>query len=97
MDEAFKIIKFITKRTGRAIKFKDAKYLASFDFPLEVKLTVIENVLNIGGAGRVFSALYFRQEFIKEESKYHKGEMPKPHSDFSSIRDILSPPLSGTL
>ena len=90
MEEAFQIIRFITERTGRAIKFKDAKYLASFNFPIDTKLEVIERILSDKGAGNVFSALYFRQEFIKAEVAYHKGELPKPHSNFSSVGDILS-------
>lgn len=93
-EEASEIGRFLAKRLGRRIRFGDAVYLASYDFPLEQKMELMEALIEKQGAG-IYSPLYFRQEFTKAEVAYHKGPLPKPHSSFSSIRDILSPPTGG--
>ena len=91
IDQAFRIIKFITQKTKKSIKVRDAIYLAGFNFPLEEKFRVIERVIKMGRAESVYSALYFRSAFQEAEVQYYKGPMPKKNSSFTSIRDILSP------
>lgn len=95
IDQAFAMVKFITQKTSRSIKFKDALYLAGFNFPLETKFRVIERVIRLGRAESVYSALYFRSAFQEAEVQYHKGPIPKKDSSFASIMDILSPPTTG--
>jgi len=96
IDQAFAMVKFITTKTTKSIKFKDALYLAGFSFPLEQKLHLIERVIKLGRAESVYSALYFRAEFQEAEVQYHKGPMPKKDSSFASIGEILTPPSGGT-
>lgn len=90
IDQAFAMVKYITTKTTRSIKFKDALYLAGFSFPLETKFRVIDRVIKLGRAESVYSALYFRQAFIDAEVNYHKGPIPKKDLITSSVRDILS-------
>lgn len=90
MNEASQIARYIAKQTGRTIKVRDASYLASFNFPLERKLEVIKRVIDLGRAGSIYSALYFRIAFVEEEVSFHKGPIPKKDSSFSSVSDILS-------
>src|SRR6476660_5163318 len=95
IDQAFVIIRFITQKTSRRIKFKDALYLAEFSFPLETKLRIIERMIKLGRAESVYSALYFRAEFQEAEVQYHKGPTPQKNTLFASVRDILTPPSDG--
>lgn len=90
IDQAFAMVKFITTKTNKSIKFRDALYLAGFSFPLETKFKVIQKVINLGRAESVYSALYFRQAFIDAEVSYHKGPTPKKDTLFASVGDILS-------
>lgn len=90
MNEAFEIVHQITERTGKAIRFRDAKYLASFNFPIEEKCRVIRDVIERGGAENIYSALYFRQAFIEAEANYYKGSLPGKDSSFVRIGEVLS-------
>ena len=90
MNEAFEIVHQITERIGKPVRFRDAKYLASFDFPLEEKCRVIRKVIEKGGAENIYSALYFRQAFIEAETNYHKGSLPKKDSLFVRVSSVLS-------
>lgn len=90
IDQAFVMVKYITTHTARAIKFRDALYLAGFSFPLETKLRIIDRVIGLGRAETIYSALYFRQAFIDAEVSYHKGPIPKKDTSTSSVGDILS-------
>jgi len=97
-DQARVIIKFITTKTAKSVKWRDAYYLASFSFPLDQKLEVIKQVIErSGSAGCIYSALYFRSAFIEAERQFHKESFVVRRSVPVSVRDILFPPSSGTM
>lgn len=90
IDQAFIITKYITTHTMRAIKFKDALYLAGFSFPLETKLRLIDSVIGMGRAETIYSALYFRIAFHEAETQFHKGPKPPEDSLPASVGEILA-------
>jgi hypothetical protein len=87
VTDAERIARFCSELLNRPVSVAQAEYLASFDFPMELKLHTIRQVAHLARkhGSEIVSLKYFRSAFQEGESIWHKQGGGKRTDGFTKL------------